>query len=330
MNKISTETSEPHSHRPLKRMVIFALLNALIPLIALSFYSYLGQRETTINTAKRDAIYVSEVAANIYKEKIIATKSILKTVSRLPEINSGQAGPCNRLLATFLKEYPSYINFGVIDRDGFVYCSGFPSSGKIDVKDRSWYQETLKNGDFSAGLYQVGKITEEESVNFAYPVALAYPLIEDGRVSKVVFAALKLDWIKTTADNFSLPEGSTITVTDREGTVLAHFPNGAEFVGVDQKDNPLVKKIIAGSEKGSLLEKGFDGIERYYSYVKIRESLSSGDFYLYIGIPKAFLTDSANRAFANSFVIILGIIALSVSIMFISWKYFINKEPISS
>lgn len=333
MDKVKTAdagTGKVEVRQPLRTVVKFALFNALVPLVALSFYSYLGQRETTINTAKRDATYVSEVAANIYKEKIIATKSILKTISRLPEISGNQTGPCNRLLTTFLKEYPSYINFGVIDKNGFVYCSGFPSGERIDARDRPWYQETIKNGDFSAGLYQIGKITKEESVNFGYPVALAYPLIEDGRVSKVVFAALKLDWIQTTANNFNLPEGSTITVTDREGTVLAHFPNGADFVGVNQKDNPLVKKIIAGSEKGSLLEKGFDGVERYYSYVKIRESLSSGDFYLYIGIPKALLTESANRAFANNFIIILGIIVLSVLIMFVSWKYFINKEPVSS
>lgn len=325
----NTETQEPHFHRPLRKMVIFTLLNALFPLIALSFYSYLGQRETTINTAKRDATYVSVVAANIYKEKIIATKSILKIISRLPEINSGQIVPCERFLATFLKEYPSYVNFGVIDEDGFIYCNGFSSNEKVDVKDRSWYQETLKDRDFSAGLYQVGKITKQESVNFGYPVALAYPLIEDGKVSKIVFAALKLDWIKTTTDNFSLPEGSTITVTDREGTILALFPNGSSFIGTNQKDNPLVQKVLNGKDTGSVLEKGFDGIERYYSYIKIRESLSTGDFYLYIGIPKTFLTSSANKAFINSFIIILGVIVLSGLIVYISWKFFINKKPIS-
>jgi hypothetical protein len=329
MDKTNTKNLEPHAHQPLKRMVVFALLNALVPLIALAFYAYLGQRETTINTAKRDATYVSEVAANIYKEKIIATKSILKTISRLPEITSNQPAPCNRLLMTFLKEYPSYVNFGVIDENGFVYCSGFPSGQNVDVKDRSWYREALKNGDFSAGLYQIGRITKEETVNFGYPVALAYPLVENGKISKVVFAALRLDWIQTTAENFSLPEGSTITVTDREGTIIAHFPDGADFVGADQKDNPLVKKILSGEEKGSLLEKGFDGIERYYSYVKIREALSSGDFYLYIGIPKAYLDTNANKNFINSLIVILGIVAFSVLIILISWKKFIDKKPIS-
>lgn len=333
MDKIKTasvNTSEPHTHRPLRKMVIFALINALVPLIALSFYAYLGQRETTINAAKKDAAYISEVAANIYKEKIIATKSVLKTISRLSEIESGQVAPCNRLLMEFLKEYPSYADFGVADENGLIYCSGLPFTQKVDVKTSRWYQETLKNGDFSAGVYQIGKITRQESVNFGYPVALAYPLIENGKISKVVFAALKLDWIKGTANNFSLPEGSTITLVDREGTVLAHFPGGDSFIGVSQKDNPLIQKILTGGEKGSTLEKGFDGVERYYSYVKIRESLSSGDFYLYIGIPKTFLTESANRTFVNSFIIILGIISVSVLIIFLSWKYFINKTPVSS
>lgn len=323
------ETVEPHAHGPLRKMVIFALINSLVPLIALSVYSYLGQRETTINTAKKDATYVSVVAANIYKEKIIATKTILKIISRFPEITGGRAAPCNLLLADILKEYPSYANLGVTDKNGFIYCSAIPITQKVNVKDISWYQETLKNEDFSAGLYEIGKISGQESVNFGYPVALAYPVIENGKISNVVFAALKLDWIRTTADNFSLPAGSTITVIDREGTILALFPNGADFIGTNHKDNPLVQKILAGSDTGSILEKGFDGIERYYSYVKIQESLSNGDSYLYIGIPKAFLDENANRAFTNSFIVILGTIALSGLIIFVSWKLFIDKKPIS-
>lgn len=325
----NTEAQEPHFHQPLRKMVIFALFNALVPLIALSFYTYLGQRETTINTAKRDATYVSEVAANIYKEKIIATKTILKIISKFPEITGGLTAPCNLLLTDILKEYPSYANLGVTDKDGFVYCSALPNTRKIDAKDISWYRETIKNKDFSAGLYEIGKITRQESVNFGYPVALAYPLIESGNVSKIVFAALKLDWIKEVADTFNLPEGSVITVIDREGTILALFPNGSSFIGTNQKDNPLVQKVLNGKDTGSVLEKGFDGIERYYSYIKIRESLSTGDFYLYIGIPKTFLTSSANKAFINSFIIILGVIVLSGLIVYISWKFFINKKPIS-
>lgn len=311
-----------HTHIRLKRIALFVIIHSLIPLVLLSLVIYVNQRNLAIDTAKRDANFILEVASRTYQEKIVNTQSILETMVKIPEVINGQAGPCNEVLGTLLKQFPSYSNFGVTDNKGLIYCSGLPITQKVPAGDRLWYLDAVKNKSFSVGIYQIGRITKRPGINFGYPIG-------NGKITGVVFAALDLNWIKDVADNFNLPKNSTITVIDREGTVLARFPAESAVIGTNQKDNPLVKKVLENGPSGSFISKGLDNIERYYFYSKIQESTDNGDFFLYIGIPTSELTASANFNIARNFLILLAAISLTLVTAYFDWKLFLEKEPVS-
>src|SRR5690606_26393056 len=84
------------------------------------------------------------------------------------------------------------------------------------------FKNALSQDDFAVGDYQVGRITGIPSINFGYPVKDAA-----GATVAVVFAALDLKWFKTLAGQISLPAHSSVTLLDRHGQVLSHFPEGS-------------------------------------------------------------------------------------------------------
>lgn len=105
-------------------------------------------------------------------------------------------------------------------------------SGKRDghrqtpFADRSWFQNTLANKSFSAGEYQIGRVTQQPTINFGYPV-----LSEAGDVKYVVFAAVGLKTIDHIFSFTHVPPSSTLTFVDRSGTILSHFPDNERLTG---------------------------------------------------------------------------------------------------
>lgn len=312
-----------HNHKDLGKIVLFTVLHAIIPLVVLSFLAYLAQRNYYIESATKDASFILEVAANTYSDRIKITKSILRTVAQFPVSKTTEQPLCNQTFKNLLSEFNSYSNFGIINLDGKSICNAVSTTETIYAGDRLYFTETIKNEDFSVGVYQIGRATETQSINFGYPV-----YDSKGTMINVVFAALDLKWVKDVTDNFGLPQDSVVTITDKEGTVLTRFPDEKDLVGTNQKNTPLFTKIMSNGDKGSFWAKGLDNVERYYSYAKIRESSGNADLFVVIGTPKSFIMGNANEAFIFRFFVILITLMVSLIIAFFDWIYFIKKSDI--
>ena len=85
----------------------------------------------------------------------------------------------------------------------------------VNAADRAWFQRAVQSRAFAIGDYQIGRITHKATVNFGYPL-----LNQAGKLQGVVFAALDLAWINQLATQAQLPEGSTFSLIDRNGTRL--------------------------------------------------------------------------------------------------------------
>jgi len=98
---------------------------------------------------------------------------------------------------------------------GDIFCSGLPMTVPVNAADRAWFQRAVQSRAFAIGDYQIGRITHKATVNFGYPL-----LNQAGKLQGVVFAALDLAWINQLATQAQLPEGSTFSLIDRNGTRL--------------------------------------------------------------------------------------------------------------
>lgn len=127
----------------------------------------------------------------------------------------------------------------VVGVEGDMTCSALPHDPAANLADRAYFQRALLNQRFAVGDFQVGRVTGQPSINFGYPL-----LDDEGQVRAVLFSALDLGWLNRTAGEAHMVEGGNLTVLDHAGTVLAHFPDGENWVGQSLRNRPVVQRIL--------------------------------------------------------------------------------------
>ncbi len=291
----------------LRARLLLLVFFAVVPAFGLIGYTTIKQRDAAAVSARENAGTVVRLAAQQYEQLIAATRQLLIGMSQLTAIRQFRNAPaCSQTLAQLLQAYPYYTNFGLAAPDGRVVCSALPLKGPASAADRSYFIRALRSRDFSVGDYQIGRISGIEAINFGYPI-----LDADKNVQAVVYAALDLRWIEQLMTTAHLPEGSTLTVVDSRGTILARYPDIRQWVGKPLPDAPLVQTLLAHRGAGTAQLEGLDGVRRLYAFAPLQSS-ASGDVYVSVGIPTAVAFASANQDLKLNLLILAIVAALAL------------------
>jgi GAF domain-containing protein/cache domain-containing protein len=264
--------------RSLLARVVFLVLLPLVPLLAFVLYAGIDERRDAAREAKGTALKLAQAVSANQEQLIEEARQLLTTLAKEPRLRRGDLTACNIYLADTLSRWPRYANLGVIALDGSVACSALPHSG-VNASDRLYFQEAVATRDFSVGEYQIGRITGKASLNFGYPL-----LDDTGQVEKIAFAALDLTWLNALAADANLNPGTTITVLDRKGKILARYPDSERWVGRSARREPLVLAVLNG-EEGTAEERGLDGVDRYYGFTPLPRGSGANPVYVTAGIP---------------------------------------------
>ena len=188
------------------RLLLLVLL-AVVPALGLTVYTYVDLRRLTANDAKREALRLARIAASGQEDTVKDTRQLLFALAQLPEVHGADRDACSVFFARLLNQYPQYALLGVIEPDGDLLCSAFPTSGPANLADRSFFQRVLETHSFSISEYQSDPFSDEATLDFGHPV-----LDETGGLAGVVFASLDLTWLNQLAAEAALPEGATFTL----------------------------------------------------------------------------------------------------------------------
>jgi len=261
------------------RLLLLVLL-ALLPAASVILFAAWEERQRATAGVREDARQLAELLAANHDRLIEGARQLLIGLARLPEVRNGDRAACGRLFADLLRQYRSYANLGVAAATGAVWCSAVPMAGPVSAADRAYVREALTTRRFAVGRYQVDRITGKPALNFGQPV-----VDEAGRVQAVVFAALDLIWLTDLARQAQLPPGSTVTVLDRDGLILARDPPGP-WVGQRTLDAALVQAILA-ERHGSAEARGLDGVPRLYGFTPLGRDPEVQTVYLAVGMPRS-------------------------------------------
>jgi len=286
------------------RLLLLVLL-AVLPAIGLVLYTAWDQRQQARGEAQRDALWLAELAAADHRRLIEGAHQLLTALARSPEVREPTRATCRMFLADLLTQYRAYANLAVADPAGHVACSALPLTGAVNVADRVYFQRTLATRAFAVGEYQVGRLTGRATVNFGHPV-----FDSAGGLTGVATAAVDLGWLTELAQRAAVPPGSTLTVVDQKGVILARHPDGARWIGKPAADSALVALVLKQS-KGVAEALGVDGVRRLYGFTPLDESRQAGAVYVSIGIPTtAAYADIQRRLLWH--VVGLGLVGLVV------------------
>ncbi|HWI57961.1 MAG TPA: cache domain-containing protein, partial [Bacillota bacterium] len=210
------------------RVRLMALvLIAVLPALGLIFYTAYEQRRLGIEAASQEVQRLIRLAAQRQNELIEGARQLLVTLSHHQEIIELEPNHCEQLLTELLSIHQVYANFGIALPDGRVIISAVPLTNEVHIDDRSYFKDAIERRTVAVGDYQIGRITGKPGLNIGCPI-----LDFDGKVQAVIYASLDLSWFPRFVKHVDLPPGSSLTLSDRNRTTLARYPDPeGKFVG---------------------------------------------------------------------------------------------------
>jgi PAS domain S-box-containing protein len=287
------------------RLLLLVLL-AILPAPAVMLHTATEQRRLTTAAVQADALRLARVARDGHEQVIEAGRQLLATLARLPEVRMAAPAGCGRLLARLLSDQPTYANLGIAATDGTVACSARPLTGSANVSARSWFTRAQRLQAFAVGDY-------ETDITGKPAFVLAHPILGRGGVPPAIaFAAIDLTRFNRFAAVAGLPPGSTVTVIDRQGRVLARFPDHVRSVGHRLPETLIVKTILSRHGEGAVETTGPDGERRLYAFAPLRGGSGDGAAYVHVGIPTAVAFAESDALFRRNLLLVgsAGLLAL--------------------
>ena len=289
----------------LRFQLTLLILFVIIPSLGIVPYFGLEQRRFLSERAREEALRIARYTSERQRQLVQAAHQLLIVLSQLREVREGDFRACSRLFDQLLKVYPYYLNIGILGPDGYLLASGLPFEKPVYAGDRDYFKRVIQTRKFSIGEYQVGRVTGKPAIN------LGYPILRDNKVTGVLYVALDLNWLSQLTSEARLPSGSVVTLIDRNGTILARFPDGERWVGKPIPEISFGKGSF--SEEGTVEVTGIDGVRRLYAFTSFGcEESRSDKIFLSVGIPKEAVFSEVDQVWKRGllFLSLLGVVFL--------------------
>ena len=290
----------------LRTRLILLILLAVVPAMAVMFYTALEQRRLDERAIEQELVHLTKLEAREEGQVLDGGRQVLQAMAHFLESSAGDPLSCASFFSALLQHYQRYANLGAVKPNGRVFCSAVPLTGPTVASDRIWFQRAMASREFSFGDYQIGRITKEPVLVLSYPALNAH-----GEILAVTFAALKLEWLNRLElyKEADLPAGTTLTKMDGTGVVLAHRPGPGSWRG---KYFPLERVRQAVLERGRGLAEATspEGVCSLYVFEPLLSGWQKAKVYLILGIPKKVAYTNSNRILFRNMVG-MGIIALA-------------------
>ncbi|MBI3915326.1 MAG: HAMP domain-containing protein, partial [Chloroflexi bacterium] len=301
------------------RLMLIGIL-ALLPALALVFYNSAQLRAHAAANAKADTLRLAHLAASNQDALIEGARQLLIALAQTPQVRDGNASECSRFLASIGARFPIYNGMNAAALNGDLFCSSLPLPQPINVSDRAYFQRALQTRDFVVGEYLIGRVTGKAALSMGYPI-----LDDTQQLKGIISVGLGIEWINNLATITQLSPGSVLSVIDRNGTILARYPDPEKHVGKTFADAPIVKIILESKGEGTTQALGIDGIERVYAFLPLKTGAETSAF-ISIGTPSALVFAEADRVTNTLFIGLVIVTALALTVIWIGGDIFFVRQ----
>ncbi|QBI05075.1 response regulator [Pseudoduganella albidiflava] len=252
---------------------------------AMTVLTGVREREHAIDVARENLQRVANLAAANEAQSLEGARQILRDLSSIPDLLDNQ-DDCSVLLSDILSKNTDYVNFGLIQMNGDVTCSAVASVGLVNLGDRPHFRRAIAERRFIAGNYVFGRVIGKHTVN------LTFPVIKNGDVRAVLFAALDLTELDKFVLDVKLSPGSLMWTIDGQGTTISRRPDPASWFGKPIPQH--LRQALATRPAVPVLLTDGDGVERLYAFARVGKADVS-DYTVIIGMPYDEIVAAATR-----------------------------------
>jgi two-component sensor histidine kinase len=289
------------------RLMALALVALAPGVIAVLYTTHQIDRLRRAEVAEL-ALQGARHAADETNRIIAGVESLLLAVSRAPIVRDGDAAGCNTYLRDLGPHLPHLVAVSVLDLDGRWFCGSVqPADPAVDLSDRTYFREALSQDGLVLGLYTTGRVSGRPVL----PVALSFPN-RTGAKGGVLVATIDLTWLGQVLRERGVPRDGSLTVADREGTIVAREPQPQRFVGTRIPD--AFHRLMHASGTGVEEVRSQDGTKRVLGYVPV--SSSPPGLYVSAGLSSQASFQAVSRA---ALYAVLMIIAGAIAALCATW-----------
>ncbi len=280
------------------RLLVLIVL-ATLPAFALTFATGWRDRQRQRAEVTGDTLRLARLIAADQERIVDGTRQILSDLAQVPEVRDGDPVRSRTFFGILMKQYRGYASFAVVSPTGDVLVSLPRSAGPMNFSDREWFREAVGQRRFAVGDYQVGQLTKAAVLVAAWPVVNA-----EGTLVSVISAALDIDWLNEVAADTQVPTGGVQLLVDRQGRVIARYPEGDGWIG-RYLPNPTLSAGMKGQAEGVVEASDPDAVARIYAFTPVRGRAIT-DLRVVVGVPRQAAYAAVNRLQARQ----LGLLAL--------------------
>ena len=229
----------------LQARLAMLVVAAVLPLAGFSVYTALRDARQALGSTQGSLQLSASLAASSLDGVAESARGLLTAASHSADIRGGSSAQCVGYLSQLLEKFPQYADFGVLNLDGTLRCSGSGAdTSNIQLGDRLYFREAVSRRDFAVGEYMKGRVSGLPSLGFGLPI-----IDGAGKVTAVVYAALGLNGLARALADVRLPAGARMTVLDRNGVVLSAQGDDASLLGT-LAPNPILHEAVRGQQAG--------------------------------------------------------------------------------
>ena len=262
----------------MRRWVLLVMALAVVPLTALIVFNEFSVRRDRDQQMRERALLEASNAAADMARFFQGTRMLLDAVATSPSVRDQDWTACRKHLARLAARHEQFLSLAVLGHDGDVRCRQDDVSGR-NFRDRGYFQSAVAApGKTIISEMVVSRISDRPVL----PIALGYT-DEGGALLGVVVASLDLQWLGIEIGKRALPAGSSLTLADRAGTIVARRPLAEQFLGT--KIPEQFTRLLTAEEKGVEEVLSLDGTRRFLGYVPLTEEPVG--LYVSAGLPVA-------------------------------------------
>jgi signal transduction histidine kinase len=262
------------------------VLLAILPLFALTLYSYFNQRDAAIREVQRDELVAVKNIAATLQTLVTTTRNLLISVAQLPQVQRLDRDGCHALFTRIMEHNPYYSIIAVVDANGQLVASNPQSAGVVNYTDRRWFQQAVKTRTFFLGEMVLGRVSRRYNFNLSYPIE-----DDQGRLQGVVTAALDLQWLGGLLVQSGFPPTAATGLTDSSHKILFRYPDPLKYIG--RSIPKSVIQAMAASDEGVTEGTGTLGDERLLAFTTLAPPWQ--EMRVVMGVPRDWAIAPVNR-----------------------------------
>ncbi len=283
------------------RLILIVFISGF-PMLGLVFHLCGKIRANGISMARFDALALTRSIARYQDRELENAKQCLIDLADDPQITKQDSQDSTAIMSRFRNQTQGYASLAVAKPDGKVIASWPSASKAFSICRNFWY---LRIATFHRPLvsgYHFCALSDRPVIIVARPF-----LDRSGTVEGILAAGLDLTHLNHHITGNHYPPGTTVTVVDRNGIILAHYPYSSKLIGTPMRE-PVKLSVLRKQGEGILDLRGVDGVSRIYGFTSI--GLAANAEYVVVGIPRALAYAASRKSLLQSLSLLLAVMLL--------------------